>query len=68
MPLYDFECTKCGTVFEDLVKAGQIHTVQCPECEAVEVQRLISKIGGYSIHGVNSSSATPKQAGSFKKK
>ena len=46
MPLYDYECLSCKTVFEKL--AGVNETVYCPNCD-FESKRLIS------VPGVNCS-------------
>ena len=43
MPVYEFECSKCGTRFEELVKAGQ--AAPCPQCGSSEVERRYSQIG-----------------------
>jgi putative FmdB family regulatory protein len=43
VPIYEFECSKCGTRFEELVPAGG--TAPCPRCKSVEVQRRYSQIG-----------------------
>ena len=43
MPIYEFECGKCGTRFEELVNAGE--TAPCPTCKSFEVQRRYSQIG-----------------------
>jgi putative FmdB family regulatory protein len=43
VPIYEFECAKCGTRFEELVPAGQ--TVPCPQCKSSEVTRRYSPIG-----------------------
>ena len=43
MPVYEFECSKCGTRFEELVKPGE--TAPCPECRSPEVERRYSQIG-----------------------
>ena len=43
MPIYEFECSKCGTRFEELVKAGE--TAPCPQCKSPEVTRRYSQIG-----------------------
>lgn len=34
MPLYDFRCEKCSTVWEDVVPASQVRDFapECPEC------------------------------------
>ena len=43
MPIYEFQCAKCGARFEEIVKAGQ--TAPCPQCKSFEVQRRYSQIG-----------------------
>lgn len=43
VPIYEFECSKCGARFEELVPAGQ--TAPCPQCKSSEVQRRYSPIG-----------------------
>lgn len=43
MPLYEFECLECGTMFEKLVrKVGATSDVACPECGSSRVQQQIS--------------------------
>ncbi len=42
MPLLDFECAKCSTVFEELIQGDR--SPLCPECGAGEVRRLYSPI------------------------
>ena len=43
MPLYEFECSKCGARFEELVHTGA--TAPCPRCKSSEVKRRYSQIG-----------------------
>jgi putative FmdB family regulatory protein len=43
VPIYEFECSKCGARFEELVPAGQ--TAPCPQCKSSEVTRRYSQIG-----------------------
>jgi putative FmdB family regulatory protein len=43
VPIYDFECSKCGARFEELVHAGE--TAPCPQCESTDVKRRYSQIG-----------------------
>jgi putative FmdB family regulatory protein len=40
MPLYEYTCKKCSHSFEALVFDGE--SVSCPECESVQIQRLLS--------------------------
>ena len=66
MPLFDYKCEDCCRVFEVLLREED--TPECPHCDSKRVKRLVSALGGYQINGSNSSSVTPKGAGSFKKK
>jgi putative FmdB family regulatory protein len=43
VPIYEFECAKCGARFEELVPAGA--TAPCPQCKSFEVERRFSPIG-----------------------
>jgi len=43
VPIYEFECSKCGARFEELVRAGQ--TSPCPACGSQQVERRFSPIG-----------------------
>ena len=42
MPIYEFECARCGAWFEELVRAGE--TAPCPQCKSLEVERRYSPI------------------------
>ena len=42
MPIYEFECSKCGARFEELVRAGE--TSPCPACGSQQVERRYSQI------------------------
>jgi putative FmdB family regulatory protein len=43
VPIYEFECGKCGARFDELVRAGE--TAPCPQCKSLNVQRRFSQIG-----------------------
>ena len=43
VPIYEFECQKCGARFEELVSAGG--KAPCPQCKSSEVTRRYSQIG-----------------------
>ncbi len=43
MPLYEYECRKCGTRFELLRRMSDAdRDLNCPKCRAKDVERLIS--------------------------
>lgn len=43
MPIYEFECEKCGDRFEELVAAG-VESARCPACGARKARRLLSPV------------------------
>jgi putative FmdB family regulatory protein len=46
MPIYEFSCTACGIVFEELVRNGT--KPRCPSCEAGDIHRLLSRFAVHS--------------------
>jgi len=41
MPLFEFQCKKCGNEFEELVKNSE-EKVQCPKCSSNQVSKKMS--------------------------
>ena len=41
MPLYEYECVKCGHRFEKIEKFSGPHTKKCPQCGG-KVERLVA--------------------------
>ncbi len=41
MPLYEYECTKCGHRFEKIQKFSDPHVKKCPECGG-KIEQVIS--------------------------
>lgn len=49
MPIYEFQCRKCGAEFELLMRLSDgADTVSCPACESGDVVRLLSICTGGS--------------------
>jgi putative FmdB family regulatory protein len=42
MPIYGYECKKCGASFQTLVRSGE--EPACPSCGAVELEQQLSLI------------------------
>jgi len=43
MPLYDFECTKCGHAFEAILKMNEAFgDLPCPKCGATDPRKLVT--------------------------
>lgn len=55
MPLYEYQCRKCGHVFEKLRRiAENDSTLECPKCDSEEVERQFST---FAAGGCGSSGA-----------
>ena len=42
MPIYEYECKKCGDCFEELIMNSS-EKIACPECGSKRTSRLMSK-------------------------
>jgi putative FmdB family regulatory protein len=42
MPIYEYQCETCDTIFEKLVFGGDEDTIDCPKCGDSKVKRLLS--------------------------
>ena len=46
MPIYEFQCEKCGSDFEQLFRTMEAQPrVACPKCGAKKVRRKLSVFG-----------------------
>ena len=58
MPLYDFRCSSCQTVFEQRLSLAALdQPVRCPECGAA-AERLVSLPAGL-VRGASAAAAAP---------
>jgi putative FmdB family regulatory protein len=42
MPLYEYSCRKCATIFEALLLPGRETSLTCPSCSSADVERQVS--------------------------
>ncbi len=77
MPIYEYQCTKCGEVFEAFQKITDEPLTQCKFCKA-KVEKLISHssfqlkgsgwyLTDYARRSSSSSTDTPKTSASSEK-
>jgi putative FmdB family regulatory protein len=43
MPLFEYECRKCGQLFEALVVGSR--TPACPKCKSQDLEKRVSSLG-----------------------
>ena len=51
MPTYEYECQKCGSVFERFQSMSDAPVKTCPECRGRKVKRLIGTGAGLLFKG-----------------
>jgi len=52
MPIYEFQCQQCQTIFEELVRMGSTgEGLNCPECGHGKITKKVSTFYGRSSSG-----------------
>jgi putative FmdB family regulatory protein len=52
MPLYEFDCGKCGEPFEKLVRSAEaVKDVACPNCGSRKVKKKLSTFASKTSGG-----------------
>lgn len=58
MPIHEFICQSCNSVFELLLMSkAELEGVRCPRCQSPEVQRLMSQSSSVSVSDGNKKTA-----------
>jgi putative FmdB family regulatory protein len=42
MPIFDFECRKCGHTFDIIISNADKDKAKCPQCGAMNLKQLLS--------------------------
>jgi putative FmdB family regulatory protein len=42
MPIFEYQCKKCGHAFDALQKLGEAALTKCPECGKPALEKLVS--------------------------
>lgn len=50
MPIYEYQCEKCGHQLEAFQKMTEAALTNCPECHGATLQKLVSA-GGFQLKG-----------------
>lgn len=69
MPIYEYCCQSCKTVFEELVSASAVDngSVICPDCDSRQVERLLSSFSFKSSGGSGAASMGKSSCGTCAK-
>jgi putative FmdB family regulatory protein len=59
MPLYEYRCKSCQTVFEKMVRWSEAdRSPECPHCQGSDTQKKVSAFASMSSGGTVSSSSS----------
>ena len=47
VPIYEYGCDGCGTVFEQLRPMTSSDTAECPSCGIAGARRLVSRVASF---------------------
>lgn len=61
MPIFDYQCKKCGHTFDALQKLGEAALTKCPECGKNSLEKLVST-PAFQVKGKHKE-ATKKRTG-----
>lgn len=53
MPIYEFECKKCGKIFEYLCLKSEDNQTPCPSCGGKKTEKLLSTFSSFSSSSNN---------------
>ena len=63
MPLFEFKCTGCSAIFEQLIRSTRNpQVIICPTCKGTETQKLLSSFavaGGATAAGNAAADCAP---------
>lgn len=51
MPIFEYRCSECGNVFEELRDAGSESAPSCPKCGSKKVNKMISRFAAKGADG-----------------
>jgi putative FmdB family regulatory protein len=54
MPIFEYQCKKCGRLFEELVMST-LAVIKCPSCGSTALEKLISAFAKKKCGGCGSS-------------
>jgi len=63
MPIFEYRCSSCSEVFEQLVLSRKDKRVACPSCGTSQVKQLLSRFAAQTSSRSDSADCYNKSAG-----
>lgn len=65
MPIYEYECNKCGEPFEKMVRFSEADLIPvCPKCESKDTHKKISIVVSFGTSGLGAAISSGSSCGS----
>ncbi len=65
MPIYEYRCQDCGTIFEKMARFSDSEkNPECPDCESDNTQKLVSSFAANSGFNFSPSTSTSNSCNS----
>jgi len=63
MPIFDFECRKCGHKFDLIISNAEKDKAKCPQCGAMNLKQLLSSFSTARVGNIPDSCSGCSAAG-----
>ena len=63
MPIFDFECRKCGHKFDLIISNADKEKAKCPQCGAMNLKQLLSSFSTSRLGNIPDSCSGCSAAG-----
>ncbi len=65
MPIYEYECDRCGEPFEKMVRFSEADLLPaCPKCESKDTHKKISRVVSFGASGLGAAASSGSDCGS----
>jgi putative FmdB family regulatory protein len=65
MPIYEYECNRCGEPFEKMVRYSEADQLPaCPKCASKDTHKKMSVVVSFGTSGLGAASSTGSSCGS----
>jgi len=63
MPIYEYKCDNCSSVFDKLVSMSNTDPIECPQCHSEQTRKLLSAFASSAGSSSGASGCGPAGSG-----
>lgn len=65
MPIFEYNCTECENVFEELVLSSKTTEIRCPRCGSVKTNKMFSTFAAGDMRSAGHTVSAAPRPGPF---